>query len=32
MNTPAAKKIAAERTTYMRGFLDQFSAEVRGER
>lgn len=32
MNTSAAKKTAAERTTYMRGFLDQFAAEVRGER
>lgn len=31
MNTSAAKRIAAERTTYMRGFLEEFRKEWDGE-
>lgn len=32
MNTVTAKKIAARRTAFMRFFLDEFSAEVHGEK
>lgn len=32
MNTATAKKIAARRTAFMRFFLDEFSAEVHGEK
>ena len=32
MNTPTAKRIAKDRDTYMRGFLEEFMAEWDGER